>query len=118
MSITLVQGDEFPAVRALLFVEGLDGAPDTPYDASGHDIQVLGLFTPRGEQNILSTLPGVKVPGVVNEVHYAFTGGVLDVETGEYDLWHRIVVPQGEQTVLKPVRIRVIAGPTPLERST
>ncbi len=80
--IKLVQGDNLPYIR-LTLTDPLTGAA---INVSDVDVIVRVYFRAAGSTTVLSTITCEKVDGgTTGIVRFNFTGGVLDVEPGQYE---------------------------------
>ncbi len=119
-TITLVQGDTLPVIELVLDTRGVGGAPDKPFDITSGTVYVDALLVVPSTEEIVKTIVGVPytVEGRTNEVRMSLAGGVLDVPTGEYQLWalvtDRSFTPPRTQHIKgrPPQRVRVIGGPS------
>lgn len=103
--IRLVKGDSKPVIILTLF----DDTTDTAFDLSPASVSVTVRFSKANTRTLLSTINCSNVnDGTDGKVQFDFSGGVLDVDPGQYE--GEIVVTTsgaGTQTVYDTLTFRV-----------
>ncbi len=118
--IEVIQGDTLPVIELSLFTRGTGTNPDVPFDITDEMVHIDVLVVEPSTEEIVKKIVGVEytVEDATNEVRVATTGGVLDIPTGEYQLW-ALITDRREATPREqhikgrpPQRLRVTGGPT------
>jgi len=80
--IKLVKGDELPQITLTLTDDVTASAVDLSVDTTSVSVK----FKKKGTTTTLSTISTTKTnTGSDGKVHFDFSGGVLDVDAGEYE---------------------------------
>jgi hypothetical protein len=101
--IRLVQGDSKPEINLTL----TDENTGLPIDLSAESTVVLVKFRASGGSTLLSTITCTKVDPNNGKVSFNFTGGVLDVDPGQYEGEIEIGYDGDTHTVFDLLRFRV-----------
>lgn len=103
-TIKLVKGDELPQIVLTL----TDDTANSPLDLSLSTTTVSIKFRKKGTTKLLSTINTTKsTDGSDGKVTFNFAGGVLDVDSGEYEGEICINYNNSVQTVYDLLRFRV-----------
>ena len=105
--IKLVKGDELPQISLTL----TDDVTASAVNLSASTTSVTVKFRKRGTTTTLSTITTTKsTNGSDGKVHFDFSGGVLDVDPGEYE--GEVVIDYNGlvQTVYDVLKFRVRAN--------
>ena len=102
--IKLVKGDELPQITLTL----TDDVTASAVDLSVGTTSVSVKFKKKGTTTTLSTISTIKTTdGSDGKVHFDFSGGVLDVDAGEYEGEVVIDYDGSVQTVYDVLTFRV-----------
>lgn len=102
--IKLVKGDELPQITLTL----TDDVTASAVDLSVSTTTVSVKFKKKGTTTTLSTISTTKTTdGTDGKVHFDFSGGVLDVDPGEYEGEVVINYNNSIQTVYDVLTFRV-----------
>ena len=102
--IKLVKGDELPQITLTL----TDDVTASVVDLSVSTTNVSVKFKKKGTNTTLSTISTAKTTdGSDGKVHFDFSGGVLDVDAGEYEGEVVISYDGSIQTVYDVLTFRV-----------
>ena len=103
-TIKLVKGDELPQITLTL----TDDVTASAVDLSVSTTSVSVKFKKKGTTTTLSTISTTKTTdGSDGKVHFDFSGGVLDVDAGEYEGEVVISYDGSIQTVYDVLTFRV-----------
>lgn len=103
-TIKLVQGDELPQITLTL----RDDVANAALDLSPVGTSVSIKFKLKGGSSVLSTISTAKsTDGSDGKVYFDFSGGVLDVDPGEYEGEIVVTTSSGTQTVYDTLSFRV-----------
>ena len=81
-TIKVVKGDELPQINLTL----TDDVTASAVNLSASTTVVTVKFRKKGSTTTLSTINTIKTTdGTDGKVHFDFSGGVLDVDPGEYE---------------------------------
>ena len=101
--IRLVQNDSRPEINLTL----TDENTNLPIDLSAGTTTVVVKFRAAGSSTLLSTITCTKTDAVNGKVSFNFTGGVLDVDPGQYEGEIEISYDGDTHTVFDLLRFRV-----------
>lgn len=101
--IRLVQGDSRPEINLTL----TDENTGLPIDLSASSTTVHVKFRAAGSTVLLATIPCTKVNSSNGHVSFNFSGGVLDVDPGQYEGEIEISYGGDTHTVFDLLRFRV-----------
>ena len=103
-TIKLVKGDELPQITLTL----TDDVTASVVDLSVSTTTVSVKFKKKGTNTTLSTISTTKTTdGTDGKVHFDFSGGILDVDPGEYEGEVVINYNNSIQTVYDVLTFRV-----------
>lgn len=106
-TIKLVKGDELPQITLTL----TDDVTNSAVNLSAATTTVSVKFRKKGTTTTLSTISTTKTnTGSDGKVHFDFSGGVLDVDPGEYEGEVVIDFNNSIQTVYDVLKFRVRAN--------
>lgn len=106
-TIKLVKGDELPQITLTL----TDDVTSNAVNLSSATTTVSVKFRKKGSTTTLSTISTTKTTdGSNGKVHFDFSGGVLDVDPGEYEGEVVIDFNGSVQTVYDVLKFRVRAN--------
>jgi hypothetical protein len=101
--IRLVQGDTKPEINLTL----TDENTALPIDLSAETTTVVVKFRAAGTTTLLSTITCTKTDASNGKVSFNFSGGVLDVDPGQYEGEIEISYDGATHTVFDLLRFRV-----------
>jgi hypothetical protein len=101
--IRLVQNDSRPEINLTL----TDENTGLPIDLSAGTTTVVVKFRAAGSTTLLSTINCSKTDAVNGKVSFNFSGGVLDVDPGQYEGEIEISFAGATHTVFDVLRFRV-----------